>query len=102
MGKASRKQFGIRQDAVAVGDFNGDGRDDVITFTRGDSADVLFSLAMPAGGFAAAQRLSGEFVIRQDAVSVGDFNGDGRDDVITFTRGDSADVWVAIASSARG
>ena len=35
----------------------------------------------------------------------GDFNGDGRDDIVTFTRGPAADVYVACrtvpASSAR-
>src|SRR4051794_16455122 len=85
-------QFGIRQDAVSVGDFNGDGRDDVITFTRGDSADVWVALAMPTGGFGPAQRLQEPVGIRQDAVPVGDFNGGGRDDVFTFTRGDSSFV----------
>ena len=33
--------------------------------------------------------------------SGGDFNGDGKDDIVTFTRGPAADVYVALSNGSR-
>ena len=81
-----------------VGDFNGDGKDDIVTFTRGnDRADVLVALSN-GWSFGAAQLWNDWFAPGGEVPTVGDFNGDGKDDIITFTRGDSGDVFVGLST----
>ncbi|MEV4541462.1 S8 family serine peptidase [Micromonospora echinaurantiaca] len=78
-------------------DVNGDGRDDVVSFTRGVAADV--SVALSTGGaFGPATRWHDYFAAQQEIPLLGDVNGDRRDDLITFTRGPSADVYVALST----
>jgi hypothetical protein len=82
-----------------VGDFNGDGKDDIVTFTGGTGADVYVALSSGAG-FGAGLKWHDWFAPAGEIPLVGDFNGDGKDDLVTFTRGDAADVWVALSSGA--
>ncbi len=73
---------------IAVGDFNGDGRDDLLRF---DSTNASFMVARgkAAGGFENATAWSGTTGFRYNwsnyAFVVGDFNADGRDDVCQIT-----------------
>ena len=64
---------------AGTGDFNGDGRDDILW--RNDNGPITDWLANANGGFARlAPRLQ-----RLDGLArggVGDFNGDGRDDIL--------------------
>ncbi|MFG1887385.1 S8 family serine peptidase [Micromonospora sp. NPDC049051] len=78
-------------------DVNGDGRDDVVSFTRGTSADVHVALSNGAS-FGAATVWHTYFAAGQEFPVLGDVNGDGRDDLITFTRGNAADVYVALST----
>ncbi len=78
--------FGIRRDIPIVGDWNGDGRDQIGTYDpqtgwfaldlngdhRWDSGDVSFPFGNPADG---------------DIPVVGDWNGDGRDEVGVYRPG---------------
>ncbi|MEV1175405.1 DUF2961 domain-containing protein, partial [Nonomuraea sp. NPDC049784] len=89
--------FAAGTEIPAVGDFDGDGRDDIATFTRGDSGDVWVALST-GSGFGAARRWHDRFAIGDEFPAVGDFDGDGKDDIATFTRGTSADVFVALSS----
>ncbi|MCK9929008.1 VCBS repeat-containing protein [Frankia sp. Mgl5] len=75
------------------GDFNGDGLDDLITFTRGPEADVWVALN-GGGGFGPAEKWHDYFAVGTEEPLVGDFNGDGRDDIVTFTCGSG--IWVAL------
>jgi hypothetical protein len=87
-------------DAVPLtGDFNGDGRDDVVWFTRGTTADVYVQLST-GGGFAAPVKWHDWFCANSEIPVVGDFNGDGLDDIATFTRGATTpgDVYVALST----
>jgi uncharacterized protein (TIGR03437 family) len=76
--------------ALAVADFNGDGRPDVAVLLRsvdGVSSDrMLIYLGTGAGTFAAPlATLAGAY---PSALAVGDFNRDGRLDVVVATQGD--------------
>ncbi|MFC4014115.1 DUF2961 domain-containing protein [Nonomuraea purpurea] len=89
--------FAVGDEIPAVGDFDGDGKDDIATFTRGDSGDVWVALST-GSGFAGARKWHDRFAIGQEIPAVGDFDGDGKDDIATFTRGEAGDVFVALSS----
>jgi hypothetical protein len=63
---------------IAVGDFNGDNRPDIVV-TNGTQVDVLLNLA--TGGFAAPQVY--DVGGAPSALTVGDVNGDGKLDIVT-------------------
>ena len=66
---------------VGTGDFNGDGRDDVLW--RNDNGTVINWLGQPNGGFVSNQANSATTVsLDWHVAGVGDYNGDGRDDVL--------------------
>jgi hypothetical protein len=88
--------FSIDGEIPAVGDVNGDGKDDLITFTRGDAADVYVALS-DGTKFGPGQKWHDHFAIGAETPDVGDFNGDGKADIITFTGGDAADAYVALS-----
>ncbi|MGW2770657.1 DUF4185 domain-containing protein [Streptomyces sp. NPDC001275] len=80
-----------------TGDFNGDGKDDAVTFTHGTEAKVYVALS-DGNSFATGQKWNDHFAPGREVPAVGDFDGDGKDDIITFTREDTADVYVALSS----
>jgi hypothetical protein len=87
--------FAIGSEVPAVGDFNGDGLDDVATFTRGDAGDVYVATSTGSSFAGTAVKWHDWFAVGGEWPAVGDVDGDGRDDVVAFTRGDAADVYVA-------
>ncbi|SCF34826.1 DUF2961 domain-containing protein [Micromonospora chaiyaphumensis] len=89
--------FAVDAEIPLTGDVDGDGRADVITFTRGDSADVYVGLST-GSGFAAGVKWHDYFAVGTEIPAVGDVNGDGRADIVTFTRGTAADVYVALST----
>jgi Calx-beta domain/FG-GAP-like repeat len=71
---------GTNPRSVAIGDFNGDGNQD-LAIANQDSSNVSILLGDGVGGFAAATNFpvaNGPF-----QVAVGDFNGDGKQDLVT-------------------
>jgi hypothetical protein len=94
-------------EVCSVGDFNADGRDDVIAFARNTQTgagqgDAWVALSTGTS-FAPAQRWSDWICVGQEICSVGDFNADGRDDVIAFLRNTQAgagqgDAYVALST----
>ncbi|MGB3443084.1 MAG: FG-GAP-like repeat-containing protein [Actinophytocola sp.] len=89
--------FALSGETPLTGDFNGDGRDDIVTFTHGSLSDVHVALST-GSSFGAAAKWHDFFAIDGEVPSVGDVNGDGRDDIITFTRNNLADVYVALST----
>ncbi|MFF9670950.1 FG-GAP-like repeat-containing protein [Streptomyces eurythermus] len=92
------EHFAVGNETPLTGDFNGDGKDDIVTFTRGDTGDVYVSLSDGTKFVQDAWKWHEHFSIGDEVPAVGDFNGDGKDDIATFTRGDTADVWVALSN----
>jgi hypothetical protein len=82
----------------AVGDVNGDGFDDIISFWRGTSCDVLVNLNTGGSTFAQSAKWHDMLGCGNEIPGVGDFTGDGRDDVVAFTRGGACDVWTAVST----
>jgi hypothetical protein len=84
-----------------VGDFNGDGRTDIITFTRGNPAaigDVYVALSNGAG-FGDNLKWNDWFAISADeTVVIGDYDGDGKDDIATWLGKTTRQVYVALST----
>ncbi|MGI5499272.1 DUF2961 domain-containing protein [Lentzea sp. CA-135723] len=90
--------FAVGAEIPLTGDFDGDGRADVVTFTRGQNPRVYVSLSDGTRFVQDAWQWHGFFAADDEIPLVGDFNGDGRDDIVTFTRGDRGDVFVALST----
>jgi hypothetical protein len=76
-------------DWTRVGDFDGDGQQDILWFRHGSGADVIW-WGRPGRGFAGT-RIT---VAGRLQPVVGDFNGDGRSDTVWYGRGNRRDhLW---------
>jgi hypothetical protein len=92
--------FSIGAEVPAIGDFDGDGRDDVVTFQQGVTSRANVTLSTGSSFGAGYATWNERFSLKGEVPGVADFDGDGRDDVVTFQRGDTADVWVARSNGA--
>ena len=79
---------------VGVGDFNGDGRSDILW--RSDSGQFGTWLASPNGSFAynAAAGLT-TVDLNWQIAGIGDYNGDSRDDILWRNSGGDFGTWLA-------
>jgi hypothetical protein len=68
--------------SIAAGDFNGDGRPDLVSLTN-DASGAGLLLATGGGTYAAA--VDCPMASPPDALAVGDLNGDGRSDLVTLS-----------------
>jgi alpha-tubulin suppressor-like RCC1 family protein len=83
---------------VAVrGDFDGDGRDDIFWYVAGSGADTLWSgSSRSTTDTVTASRFSAQTINISGTYTpvVGDFDGNGRDDILWYGKGTLADsVW---------
>ena len=70
-----------------VGDFDGNGRDDIFWYAPGPTADKLWLHAV-AGGYSSLP------IAPRTTVAVGDFDGDHRDDIVWYAPGSAGDsMW---------
>jgi len=70
-----------------VGDFDGDGRDDLVTWNNSGGTTSLRVRRSTGSAFAAAESWTGDdpsFFGGSELQGVGDFDGDGRDDLVTW------------------
>jgi hypothetical protein len=98
--------FCIDSEVCGTGDFDGDGKDDIITFTRGSAGDVYVgrsygfrtpsssSFLQPGRGFE-SRLWHASFGYNSEIVGVLDIDRDGRADVFA---GSSTAVWIARSS----
>ena len=81
--------FGVGSEIPAAGDFDGDGRDDVLVFVPGTGKVWV---ALSSGNSFCGSRewwnttTYGPFFYTGELPMVGDVNGDGRADIVTFSR----------------
>jgi FG-GAP-like repeat/Putative Ig domain/Beta-propeller repeat len=91
---------GTNPGSLVVGDFNGDGIQDLATANYG-SYNVTVLLGNGSGGFAAAPGSPFGVGTNPDSVVVGDFNGDGIQDLATANYG-SDNVTVLVGTGSGG
>ena len=79
-----------------TGDFNGDGRDDILW--RKDDGTVGNWLGTASGGFAINGSLLSPVATSWHIVGTGDYNGDGRADILWRSDGGGVSDWLGTAS----
>ena len=78
---------------LVVGDFNADGKDDIASYTETAQGGIYLALAKD-GAFGTNQKAHAWFAPYDQLLAAGRLTNDNASDVITFTRGNAADVWV--------
>lgn len=83
--------------APVAGDFNGDGREDVLWYGVGGNPDALWYGTATGSFTSASVAVSGTYT-----PVVGDFDGDGRDDIVWYGPGSAPDaLWYGKPSGFR-
>ncbi len=85
-----------------AGDVDGDGTDDLVYFLRGsgagEAADDVVALFCGRSGFATRVKLHDRFCVGDEIPALGDVDGDGKADLITFAPGgDGGETWVGLS-----
>ncbi|MGW3613777.1 MULTISPECIES: FG-GAP-like repeat-containing protein, partial [unclassified Micromonospora] len=90
--------FAVGAEQPRVGDINGDGRDDIVTFTCNADGDVYAAVSTGTSFAGTTVKWNDFFCLAGEFPYLGDFDGDGRDDIIVFTRGATNDVHVGLST----
>lgn len=81
-----------------MGDVNGDKKKDIIAFSRGSDKDVYVALSNGTTAFGTSSKWHDDFTWRGEIPLVGDFNGDGKDDIANVIQKDTRSVSVALSN----
>lgn len=84
-----------KPDWAAVGDFNGDGKDDLAWYTTASGA-ITIELSTGSGFKTAGQWVTGWG--KPDWAAVGDFNGDGKADVAWYEAWNNHGIHIALST----
>ena len=102
--------FCVGGEQCLAGDFDGDGKDDIIAFGRDADPGRQGDVYVARSNSSSFQPNPGEkwhdfFCIGGEVCAVGDVNGDGKDDILTFVRDSNpskrGNVYVALSSGIR-
>jgi hypothetical protein len=85
---ASKYATGTATRGVALGDFNGDGRLDIVATSSGATVGVLLNSASGPGTFLPSVRYSCGGLLNE-SVAVGDIDGDSRLDIVVSNNNDN-------------
>ncbi|MCI0707642.1 MAG: FG-GAP-like repeat-containing protein [Ignavibacteriae bacterium] len=81
---------GANANAIAVADIDGDGKSDLVTSNTGDNTVSVYRSTGSAGVVAFATRIDVASGIAPHAIAVGDFDGDGMQDLAFVNSGESS------------
>ncbi|MCA2520501.1 FG-GAP-like repeat-containing protein, partial [Microcystis sp. M63BS1] len=86
-----------------IGDFNGDGKDDIVNLQSDGISNNWIALSKGDGTFnliARAQGLSNGFWGHENNSEqlIGDFNGDGKDDIVNLQSDGTSNNWIALSN----
>ncbi len=94
-------------DAIAVGDFNGDGKADIFRVKSGTNAQLFLSNGTGINSTATWTHTSSDVDFSKFSIYTGDFNGDGKTDLLLIADGltghngvsTSHQIWLSTGSS---
>ncbi len=92
--------FGVDSEIPHVADVDGDGKDDIVTFVQASGA-VYIARSNGVNAFAASELWQTAFSYTGETPALGDVNGDGRADAVTFVHHQNwGAVWVSLSCGA--
>ncbi|MER5606822.1 N-acetylmuramoyl-L-alanine amidase, partial [Micromonospora tulbaghiae] len=76
----------------------GDGKDDIVTFTCNTDADVYAATSTGTTFTGTTVKWHDFFCLPGEFPYLADTNGDGKDDLIVFTKNTTNDIYVALST----